>query len=95
MKLGTVLTSIAAATLVAAQPAMAATRSASSLPAPGVKVSSVEGRSGSQVRGGEDLVFGSAAFLFIAGIIGFAAALLFVVADEDSFDDIDDLPDSP
>jgi len=95
MKLGTVLTTISAAALVVAQPALAATRSASSLPAVGAKVTSVEGRAGSKLRAGEDLVAGSATFLLVAAIIGVAAALLLVVADEDSFDDIDDLPDSP
>lgn len=95
MKLGTALSALAAATLVVAQPALAATRSASSLPAAGAKVSSIEGRVGSPVGQSEEVVFGSAGFLWLVGLIGFAAALLFVVADEDSFDDIDDLPDSP
>jgi hypothetical protein len=95
MKLGSVLSTLAAATFVVAQPALGATRSASSLPAVGTKVSSLESRVGSRVAQNEDLVLGSAMFLAVAAVIGIAAALLFVVADEDSFDDIDDLPDSP
>jgi hypothetical protein len=93
MKLGTVLTTIAAATLVAAQPALAATRSASSLPAAGAKISSVEGRSGSRIGQSEELAgFGA---LWIVALVGALAFLVLVVADEDSFDDVDDLPASP
>ena len=93
MKLGTVLTTVAAATLVVAQPALAATRSASSLPAAGVKIGAVENRVGSRLNQSEDMV-GVTALPIIAVI----AALVFlglVVLDEDSFDDIDELPDSP
>ena len=93
MKLGTVLASISAATLLLAQPAAAATRSASSLPAAGVKASAIDARVGSQMGHGEELA-GSSMILYLA-LLAAAAALIFVVADEDSFDDIDDLPASP
>lgn len=95
MKCGTVLASLSAATLLLAQPAAAATRSASSLPDVGAKVSAVDARVGSPVREGDEVAAGSASFLLLVALIGFAAALLFVVADEDSFDDIDELPASP
>jgi len=95
MKLGTVLTTVAAATLVVAQPALAATRSASSLPAAGVKITSVESRVGSPINGSEDIAVSSAVFLYMVGILGALAFLIFVVVDEDSFDDVDELPDSP
>lgn len=93
MRLGTVLTTLAAATLVVAQPALAATRSASSLPAVGAKVFSVEGRTGSRLGTSEELV--GLGFIWIIAIAGVLAVLGLVVADENSFDDIDDLPDSP
>lgn len=94
MKLGTLLTTLAATTLVVAQPALAATRSASSLPAVGTKVAAVEGRVGSPIRQSEDAV-GSPNFLLIVGIIGFAAAMALLLSNDNSFDGIDDLPDSP
>ena len=93
MKLGTVLTTLAAATLVVAQPALAATRSASSLPAVGAKVSSVEGRVGSQMKRGEEAV--GVGFLPLIGLLGALLFLVVVVGNENSFDDVDGLPDSP
>jgi hypothetical protein len=95
MKLGTVLASLSAATLLLAQPAAAATRSASSLPQPGAKIEAVDARVGSPIGARQNVAAGSAQFLWLVALIGFAAALIFVVADEDSFDDIDELPDSP
>ena len=95
MKLGTVLATLSAATLLAAQPATAATRSASSLPAAGAKVSAVDARVGSPVRQARNVAAGSEQFLLLVALIGFAAALAFVVFDDDSFDDLDQLPDSP
>jgi hypothetical protein len=95
MKLGSVLASISAATLLLAQPAAAATRSASALPQAGAKVTAVDSRVGSTVRTAENVRAGSAEFLWLVGLIGFAAALIFIVADEDSFDDLDGLPNSP
>ena len=50
-------------------------------------------RAPSAVSESEGLAGGSA-ILYLA-ILAAAAALIFVVADEDSFDDIDDLPASP
>lgn len=94
MKCGTVLASLSAATLLLAQPAAAATRSASSLPEVGAKVSAVDARVGSPVREGEGAVGGGSAVLYLA-LLAAAAALVFFVLDEDSFDDLDDLPASP
>ena len=50
-------------------------------------------RAPSDVAASEKLA-GSNTILYIA-LLAAAAALIFVVADEDSFDDIDDLPASP
>lgn len=93
MKLGTALSALAAATLVVAQPALAATRSASSLPAAGVKVTSVEKRAASRLGASEDFVGVTVLPLIFVGLA--LAFLATQVLDEDSFDDIDDLPDSP
>ena len=93
MKLATLVTTVAAATLVVAQPALAATRSASSLPASGMKISSVESRAGSRLGASEDGV--GVGVLPIVAIIAVLVALGLLVLDDDSFEGIDDLPDSP
>ena len=94
MKLGTALSALAAATLVVAQPALAATRSASSLPAAGVKVTSVDKRAGSRVGASEEFVGVPIAVLLIGGV-AFVTFLATVVLNENSFDDLPNLPDSP
>lgn len=50
-------------------------------------------RASSDVTQAEDMAGGSA--LLYLGLLAAVAFLIFVVADEDSFDDVDDLPRSP
>lgn len=50
-------------------------------------------RASSDVAESEELAGGST--LFILAVLAAAAFLILVVADEDSFDDVDDLPASP
>lgn len=95
MKCATVLASISAATLLLAQPAAAATRSASSLPGAGVKVSAIDARVGTPFGQADQVAGGSENILLLLGLLGAAAFLALVVANEDSFDDVDDLPASP
>ena len=93
MKLGTVLASVSAGILVMAQPAAASTRSVDSLPSYSAQPVQSVGRVGSPVSQSEDLVFGTALFWLVVGLIGLAAALLLVIDDDN--DDTDGLPDSP
>lgn len=92
MKLGTALAMISASALVLAQPAAAATRSASSLPSQSAKVTAVDARIGSTVARSEAAV-GSPIFLWLVGLIGFAAALALVTTGGNNFN-TDNLPDS-
>ena len=93
MKFGTVLATLSATALLAAQPASAATRSAASLPASGAKVTAVDARVGSPVRQARNVAAGSEQFLLLVALIGFAAALAFVIIDDGN--EPDPLPDSP
>ena len=81
MKLGTVLASLSAATLLLAQPAAAATRSASSLPQPGARVEAVDARVGSPVRASERIAGNTELLLLLALILGGTA--LIILSDDD------------
>ena len=77
MKLGTLLASLSAATLVLAQPAAAATRSASSLPQPGARVEAVDARLGSPVRASERIAGNTEVVMLLALILLGAALVIF------------------
>lgn len=94
MKLGTVFATLSAATLVLAQPASAATRSADSLPSASAKVTALDARQGSTLRTSESAV-GTPMFLWVVGIIGFAAAMALVLSSGDDNFNTDGLPASP
>jgi len=95
MKTANLVATLSAAALAAAQPAAAATGSASSISGFGGNVPAVDARAGSSVDRGQGVAAGSDQLLLLAALIGFAAALVFVVLDDDSFDDLDELPASP
>lgn len=92
MKLGTVLATLSAATLVVAQPAVAGTRSADSLPSAGAPVKIGAVRGASRIGQREELV-GVPVAIIIAGIVvGFvildALGVFHVIWDDNG-------PDSP
>ena len=58
-----------------------------------ISASAASARAPSEVSDSEALA-GTSALLYIA-LLAAAAFLILVVADEDSFDDVDDLPASP
>ena len=81
MKLGTLLASLSAATLVLAQPAAAATRSASSLPQPGAKVEAVDARLGSPL-GTSERIAGNTEVLMLLALILLGAAVIIFSGDD-------------
>jgi Na+-driven multidrug efflux pump len=85
MRLKNVLASVAAAGLVVAQPALAATRSADSLPSSGLSPASVE-RLGAAVGQEEELRGGAPlrALLIISAVFGISLALLLAVFGDDT-----------
>ena len=76
MKMKTLLASLALASLVAAQPASAATRSSDSLPRTGVQATATADRAGSLSSDSEELVGTSAIWIIvlIAALLGVLVA---------------------
>ena len=74
-------------------PAFVSSLAAAGLMAAPVSAQSAATRAASNVSENEELA-GVSALLYLAALAA-AAFMILVVADEDSFDDVDDLPASP